>query len=244
VRILSVLVFVLASLVTLGPATAQTYDQATVEAHLREMYKDHGDRLFKWKGQIHYRVAGLESEATKRLVDDQFAYLRDLTGLDIQNAATTGRKGNFIFIFAGRYTGLADLKSVRAIFGDEGQSDAGYRSMLEELERDGRSRSITKSSADAIVFHALLTNPNSWKDELFTSLVLRFIAFGLTHTGTSEEIQLSMFNALAGLRPMARLPSIDEIYLRNLYRGDVRSATPTNQGIRHLAATITFDLNN
>jgi hypothetical protein len=244
VRIFPVVLFVLASLATLGPATAQVYEQATVEAHLREIYRDHGDRLLKWEGPIHYMVAGLESEATKRLIDDRFAYLRDLTGLDIQNAVTAGRKGNFILIFADPYTGLAELQSVRAIFGDEGQSDADYRSMLEELERERHSRVITKRSADAIVFHALLANPTFWKNELFTSLLLRFLVFGLTHTATSEEIQPSMFNAVGGRRPMAQLPSIDEIYLKNLYRGSVRSATPTDQGVRHLAASITFDLNN
>ena len=224
------------------PVKAQSFDQATVAAHLQEMYRQHGDRLYKWKGPIYYIAAGFESEATNRLIEKQFAYFRDLTGLDIQNAMEAGRKGNFVLVFADPLTSIADLKTIRAVFGKEGQSDADYRKMLEELDRDGVSRSITKRTKDAIAFYAQLTNPASWKDDEIASRVFKLIAGGLTQAHSSDTIRPSIFNTDGGFEPKSRLPTIDELYLRNLYSDSIAPGQTLERGLDRLSAAITFDL--
>lgn len=243
-RRIIVLAVIIAGMLLPGAAAAQTYDQAAVEAHLREMYRHHGDRLFKWKRPVHYLVLGLESEATQQLIDTHFAYLRDLTGLDIQRADRAEQNGNFILVFADPLSSIADLKTLRPLFGSEGQSDADYRSMLEGLDRDAAARTITKRTEDAIAQYALLINPGAWKEEVVSDALLTYIVIGLTQTVSSDEISPSIWNAGYGAHPISRLPSIDELYLKNLYRGGPQSGVPIELGIRHLAAAIAFDLNS
>lgn len=223
---------------------AQVYDEATIEAHLQEIYELNGERMLKWDRPIRYIVAGFDSAATKQLVVDQFTYLGELTELDIRSAEETGEKGNFLLVFSDDYAALAELPTLRAVFGREDQSDAEYRAMLEELDREQVSRAVTNRTEEALTFHARLVNPSAWKDDVFISRVLRLIVQGLTQAGTSQRIEPSVFNVPATLGPMSRLPSFDEAYLRALYSPAILSGIPKDVAIRKMTAAIAADLNN
>lgn len=243
-RHLVILAVVLLSIAAAAPVRAQVYDEATIDAHLRELYKYHGDRLFKWDRPIRYIVAGFESEATTQLVRDQFAYLRDLTGLDIRDAEEAGEQGNFVMIFSDSYGDLAEIKTVKTIFGRDGQSVPEFRAMLEDRHRDRIDTTITKRSEYAIGFYAIMADPTRIKDELFTAHQLDIIAIGLTQTVKSAVMKPSLWNSSEGRSPLTRLPSIDEAYLRALYSPAILSGIPMDVAIPKLAAAIAADLNN
>jgi len=242
VRLIAILAVMTAGILLPSAAPAQNYDEATVKAHLVALYQHNGPRLFKWKRPIRYIVTGLESETTKQLVEGQFAYIRDLTGLDIQKADPAKKNGNFLLLFASPLASIAHLENVRAVFGRGGQSDTDYFTMLKELDRDGLSRSVTKKTSDAIVFHAALINPTSWDEKLIVKRVLKYVVGGLTEAGSSDVIRPSIFNADVGADPISRLPTIDEFFLRNFYRQSITSGQPLERGLDRLAAAISFDL--
>ncbi len=225
-------------------AKSESYDVSEIENHLREIYKYHGDALFRWQRPIYYIVAGLESEATKQLVDDQFAYLSELTGLDIQEADPAEANGNFLLVFASPMAQIAEVKSLRAIFGEAGESDAEYRERLEDLDKYGRQSRTIKRTSESIAFFAVLTDPTSWKEELVGAHFLRLIVQGLTQTSASDRIRPSVLNAVNTLQPSTRLPSFDEAYLKALYGERAKSDRTMEESLRELALATALELNN
>ena len=225
-------------------ANGQGLSRSEIENHLREIYKRHGDRLAIWKQPVRYSVVGLKRQETKQLLDRQFAYLRDLTGLDIQEADPTDPNMNFILVFASPMAGMADAKILRPIFGEEGQSDAEYRESLEELDRAGlQRRSFGVDYSDALAFFAVLTDPTGWKSEQVSVRFLQLIVQGLTQTTGSDHIRPSVFNTYEVLQPASRLPSVDEAYLKVLYGGTFISGMLIDEAIPELAAAVSSELN-
>lgn len=228
-----------------GAAIGQALDQREIEAHLAQMYQGHGEVLLTWKRPIYYIVAGLDKEQElKRSLDYHFTYLAALTGLEIQEADPTESKGNFILVFANPISQIAPLKTLRSIFGEDSQSDAEYLAMLEDMERRQSTKFVTNRTEDSILFTAVLANPTSWDYDLVSTQILQLIVVGLTKTDPSNKIRPSIWNSVDNLKPINRLPSIDEAYLRALHRRTVESGVPIEDGIRDLAAAIASNLKN
>ncbi len=245
VRRLALTALLTSALFATSVAKGQAIDEAEIEAHLRQMYLGHGERLLTWKRPIHYIVVGLEREQElKRTLDNHFAYVAALTGLSIQEADPTASKTNFILVFANPIPQIAPLKELKPLFGEAGQSDEGYLRMLESLERLQRTKFVTRTNDDSILLSAVLANPTSWDYELVGTRILQLIVAGLTKTELSNQISPSVWNSVDSLEPISRLPAIDEAYLRTLHRGTIKSGVPIKDGLRDLATAIASKLRN
>lgn len=231
------------SIVFPAPASGQGPSRSEIEAHLREIYKGYGHKLEIWKQPVRYSVVGLKRQETKQIVDRQFAYLRDLTGLEIKEADPTDPNRNFILVFASPMAGIADIEVLRPIFGKEGQSDAEYRESLEELDRDElQLRSFGVDHSGSLAFFAVLADPTEWKSNQITVRFLQLIVQGLTQATGSDRIRPSIFNTYEVLRPASRLPSVDEAYLKILYGGTFASGMPIDEVLPNLASAVASEL--
>ena len=138
---------------------------------------------------------------------------------------------------------------MRSIFRSDGQSDAEFLKTLQDLDRDDLSRAVTKKSEKAILFHGALINPTSWDADELVTRVLSYVVDGLTGVGQSDVITPSVFNTDPLINSISRLPTIDELYLRNLYANlrhphgyGIASGLPLKQGLDRLTVAISFDL--
>lgn len=227
---------------TVDSAKASPIDEAQVEAHLQHIYRYHGKTLFRWQRPVRYIVTGL-SEQEQSLIDRYFGYVRDLTGLDIERANPSKAEANFFLVFSNPIAQIAELNSLRAVFGRQNQTDDDYRRMLEGLDRDGTFQENVRRSNDSILQYGVLTNPTLWERELLDTWLLKLIVRGLTDASASGKMRPSVWSPGKDLEPMTRLPAIDEAFLKALYRGNIRTGTPVKKAIRELVSAISSDLN-